>query len=86
MFQQNLRKNSVKSANGISDKKWSRLMRKNPNFALVAANAASREYYQTWLKQHEFWELAAQDVEKNDFVLIVGPQGRMPGATECSQN
>ena len=76
----------MESANGLSDKEWSLLMRKNPNFALAAANAASREDYQTWLKQHEFWELTTQDIEKNDFALIVGPLGRMPGATECSQN
>ena len=76
----------MKSANGLSDKKWSTLIRKNPNFALVAANAASREDYQTWLKQHKFWELCDRDMEKNDFALIVGPLGRMPGATECSQN
>ena len=62
------------------------LLQKNPNFALVAANAASREDYQTWIKQHNVWELTAQDVEKNDFAHIVGPLGRMPGATECSQN
>ena len=76
----------MKSANGLSDKKWSTLIRKNPNFALVAANAASREDYQTWLKQHKFWELYEPGIEKNDFALIVGPLGRMPGATECSQN
>ena len=76
----------MKSANGLNDRKWSTLIRKNPNFALVAANAASREDYQTWMKQHRFWELTAQDKDKNDFAHIVGPLGRMPGATECSQN
>ena len=76
----------MKSANGLNDRKWSTLIRKNPNFALVAANAASREDYQTWMKQHRFWELTAQDKEKNDFALIVGPLGRMPGTIECSQN
>ena len=65
------------------------IIRKNPNFALVAANAASREDYQTWLKQHKFWEFYVnyeRDMERNDFALIVGPLGRIPGATECSQN
>lgn len=76
----------MKSANGLSDRKWSTLIRKNPNFALVAANAASREDYQTWLKQLKFWDLTVPDIEKNDYALIVGPLGRMPGAIECFQN
>ena len=79
-------KSSMKDAIGISDRQWSTLIRKNPNFALVAANCAAREDYQSWIKQHNSWELTENHKERNDFALIVGPLGRMKGATECSQN
>ena len=63
------------------------MIQKNSNFALVAANCAGREDYQSWLKQHDFWNLIQKRrCERNDFALIVGPLGRMKGATECSQN
>ena len=78
------------ATSGISDHQWSTLIRENPNFALVAANCAGREDYQSWLKQHSFWSLTAEPCaerkERNDFALIVGSLGRMKGATECSQN
>ena len=38
------------NASGLSDKEWSSLIRKYPHFALVAANAAAREDYQSWLQ------------------------------------
>ena len=79
-------KSSMKDAIGISDRQWSTLIRKNPNFALVAANCAAREDYQSWIKQHNSWELTENHKERNDFALIVGPLGMMKGATECSQN
>jgi hypothetical protein len=79
-------KSSMKDASGISDCQWTTMIRKNPNFALVAANCAGREDYQSWLKQHNFWELNQKCKERNDFGLIVGSLGRMKGATECSQN
>ena len=79
-------KSSMKDSSGISDCQWSTMVRKNPNFALVAGNCAGREDYQSWLKQHSFWYLTEIRKERNDFALIVGPLGRMKGATECSQN
>ena len=79
-------KSSMKDASGLSDCQWSTLIRKNPNFALVAANCAGREDYKSWLKQHSFWILTEKRKERNDSALIVGPLGRMNGATECSQN
>ena len=79
-------KSSMKDASGLSDSQWSALIRRYPNFALVAANCAGREDYQSWLKQHYFWDLTQKLKERNDFALIVGSLGRMKGATECSQN
>ena len=79
-------KNSMKDASGISDHQWSTLIRENPNFALVAANCAGREDYQSWLKQHRFWSLTEKRKERNDLALIAGPLGIVKGATECSQN
>ena len=62
----------MKDASGLSDREWSTLIRKNPNFALVAANSAAREDYQSWIKQHRFWGLTDESKERNDFALIVG--------------
>jgi len=76
----------MKDASGISDCEWSTLIRRNPNFALVAANCAGREDYQSWLKQHSFWTLTEKRKDRNDLALIAGPLGIVKGATECSQN
>ena len=43
-------KSSVKESHGFSDREWSTLIRKYPNFALVAANAAARDDYQSWIQ------------------------------------
>ena len=37
------------------------------------------------IKQHRFSGLTDGNKERNDFALIVGPLGRMIGATECSR-
>ena len=38
-------KSNVKERRGFSDREWSALIRKYPNFASVAANAAARDDY-----------------------------------------
>ena len=50
-------KSSMKDASGISDSQWSALIRRYPNFALVAANCAGREDYQSWLKATQFLDI-----------------------------
>ena len=37
----------MRDGSGFSDREWSSLIRKYPNFALVAANAAARDDYQS---------------------------------------
>ena len=44
-----------------------------------------KKNYKSWLKQHRFLGLTDGNKERNDFALIVGPLGRMIGATECSR-
>ena len=39
-----------RKAVGFSDRDWSALIRKYPNFASVAANAAARDDYQSWIQ------------------------------------
>ena len=67
----------------FSDNQWSNLVRKNPNFAMIAANTAGREDYQSWLKQHRSWCFYAKLTSLNDFALIVGKLGEIKGATKC---
>jgi hypothetical protein len=67
----------------FSDNQWSNLVRKNPNFAMIAANTAGREDYQSWLKQHRSWCFYAKFTSLNDFALIVGKLGEIKGATKC---
>ena len=44
----------MRDGSGFSDREWSTLIRKYPNFALVAANTAAREDYQSWLQVNNF--------------------------------
>ena len=81
-------KNSDKSE--ISDEKWSKLIRQNPTFSMLAANTGGRKDYQSWVEQHETWCFLCLDVKdhvkKKDerFTLIVGTLGEMKGAVKCS--
>ena len=76
-------KNKVKQWCELNDKEWSNLIRKHPNFAMIAANTGGREDYQSWLKQHRSWCFYAAISSVNDFSLIVGKLGEIKGATKC---
>ena len=67
----------------LNDKEWSNLIRKYPNFAMVATITAGREDYQSWLKQHGSWCLSVTTLPGNDFAPIVGKLGEIKGATKC---
>ena len=67
----------------LNDKEWTNLIRKHPNFAMVATITAGREDYQSWLKQHSSCSLNATIMPGNDFSLIVGKLGEIKGATKC---
>ena len=83
-------KNSDKSE--ISDEKWSKLIRENPTFSMLAANTGGRRDYQSWVEQHETWCFLWLDVkdhvkkkdELDASTLIVGTLGEMKGAVKCS--
>ena len=76
----------------ISDEKWSKLIRENPTFTMLAANTAGRKDYQSWVEQHKTWCFLCLDVKdhvenKEDIeasTLIVGTLGEMKGAVKCS--
>ena len=67
----------------LNDKEWSNLIRKHPNFAMVATITAGRKDYQSWLKQHRSWCLTVTTLPRNDFALIVGKLGEIKGAEKC---
>ena len=67
----------------LNNKEWSNLVRKHPNFAMVATITAGREDYQTWMKQHRSWCFEAAILSVNDFSLIVGKLGEIKGSTKC---
>ena len=78
-----LNKNKMKDLCELNDKEWSNIIRKHPNFALVATITAGREDYQSWLKQHGSWCLSVTTLPGNDFAPIVGKLGEIKGATKC---
>ena len=78
-----LNKNKMKDICELNDKEWSILIRKHPNFALVATIADGREDYQSWLKQHRSWCLNVTTLPGNDFAPIVGKLSEIKGATQC---
>ena len=79
-----LNRNKWKDWCELSDKEWSNLVRKHPNFGIVATITAGREDYQSWLKQHSSWCLSVYTTNsENDFSLIVGKLGEIKGATKC---
>ena len=78
-----LNKSKIKDWCELDDKEWSNLIRKHPNFALVATITAEREDYQSWLKQHRSWCLNVPTLPGNDFSIIVGKLGEIKGATKC---
>ena len=87
-------KNSNQSE--ISDEKWSKLIRDNPNFYMLAEKTSEDIDYQSWVKQHQTWffrSFCAKPFVKwrvNDktaiatSTLIVGTRGEMKGAVKCS--
>ena len=77
-----LNKNKMKYICGLNDKEWSNLIRKHPNFALVATITDGREDYQSWLKQHRSWCLNVTTLPGH-FAPIVGKLGEIKGATKC---
>ena len=78
-----LNRNKWKGWCELNDKEWSNLIRKHPNFAMVATITAGREDYQSWLKQHKSWCFHVRTSFDNDFSLIVGKLGEIKGATKC---
>ena len=66
----------------LNDKEWSNLIRKHPNFALVATITDGREDYQSWLKQHRSWCLNVTTLPGH-FAPIVGKLGEIKEATQC---
>ena len=77
-----LNKNKMKHICALNDKEWSNLIRKHPNFALVATITDGREDYQSWLKQHRSWCLNVTTLPGH-FAPIVGKLGVIKGATQC---
>jgi len=73
-----------KGSNGLDNKQWSSLIRKNPNFAMLGGLTVGRTDYQSWVKQHISWNLSYEKKERNDFAVLVGPIGEMKGAVKCS--
>ena len=72
-------------SNVLDNKQWSSLIRKNPNFAMLAGITGGRTDYQSWVKQHISWSLTSEFLEeRNDFAVLVGPIGEMKGAVKCS--
>ena len=82
--------------NEISDEKWSKLIRENPNFNMLAKKTSEKKDYQSWVEQHKTWffrSFCAKPFVKwriNDktaiatSTLIVGTRGQMKGAVKCS--
>jgi hypothetical protein len=80
----------------ISDEKWSKLIRENPNFYMLAEKTSEKKDYQSWVEQHKKWffrSFCAKPFVKwrvNDktaiatSTLIVGTCGEMKGAVKCS--
>ena len=87
-------KNSNQSE--ISDEKWSKLIRENPNFYMLVEKTSEKKDYQSWVEQHKKWffrSFCAKPFVKwrvNDktaiaiSTLIVGTCGEMKGAVKCS--
>ena len=72
-------------SNGLDNKQWSSLIRKNPNFAMLGGITVGRTDYQTWVQQHISWSLTSKmSPLRNDFVVLVGPIGEMKGTVKCS--
>jgi hypothetical protein len=73
-------RSTEKGSNCLDDNKWSSLIRKNPNFAMLGGIIFGRNDYQDWFLQHRSWFLTG----KNDFAVLVGPIGKIKGAVKCS--
>ena len=73
-------RSTEKGINCLDDNKWSSLIRKNPNFAMLGGIIFGRNDYQDWFQQHRSWCLHG----KNDFAALVGPIGETKGAVKCS--
>ena len=73
-----------KGSNSIDNKQWSSLIRKCPNFAMLAGFTVGRTDYQSWVQQHISWSLNCDKQERNDFAVLVGHIGEMKGAVKCT--
>ena len=72
-------------SNGLDNKQWSSLIRKCPDFAMLAGITVGRTDYQNWVQQHRSWCLGCgKKEERNDMVVLVGPIGEMKGAVKCT--
>ena len=80
-------RSTEKGSNCLDDNKWSNLIRKNPNFAMLGGIIFGRSDYQNWFQQHRSWWLSGKQISstgRNDFAVLVGPIGEMKGAVKCS--
>ena len=74
-----------KGSNCLDDSKWSSLILKNPNFAMLCGVIFGRNDYQDWFQQHRSWWLSCKiSTKRNDFAVLVGPIGEIKGAVKCS--
>ena len=74
-----------KGSNALDNKQWSSLIRKCPDFAMLAGITVGRTDYQNWVQQHRSWCLGCgKKEERNDMVVLVGPIGEMKGAVKCT--
>ena len=70
--------------NCLDDLKWSSLIHKNPDFAMLGGNIVGRYDYQNWFQQHRSWCLSRKTLmERNDFAVLVGSIGEIKGAVKC---
>ena len=73
-----------KGRNCIDNMQWSSLIRKCPNFAMLAGITLGRTDYQSWVQQHISWSLNSERKERNDLAVLVGHIGEMKGAVKCT--
>ena len=81
-------RSTEKGSNCLDDNKWSSLIRKNPDFAMLGGIIFGRSDYQNWFQQHRSWWLSGEQISstgtgRNDFALLVGPIGEIKGAVKC---
>ena len=85
IFQARIEKSKGVPYEGSTEKIWSSLLTKNPDFAVLAAKTTKNDY-QSWVEQHKSWSLCSCTDKKdkpNGLVFIVGQHGEMKGSVQC---